>query len=203
MSILLCMYQHLNFSATMTCTRATHHEPDVPANLRCARMATATKILWNWNRNKTRQSALNGILNHKHTTFQSCIDITYLVPSLSGWCCDVEQKNKSNKFTFCISTTHNWFNKMTSRFSTSVGNRTPKLDVKIFSNGRKNDSWTSNNWWRECVTNCSYSFNCSNRTASEYLQNSKKKNSNLYSLWAHWESVLPFGCFAPFVECVE
>lgn len=96
--------------------------------------------------------------------------MSYLVSSFSCWCCDVEQKNKSSKLTFCIKTTHNWFNRMTSRFSTSVGYLTPKLDVRIFKSGRKNDSCTSRSWWREWVTNCSYSFNCSNRTASEYLQ---------------------------------
>lgn len=100
---------------------------------------------------------------------------THFVSPFSCCCCVVEQKNKSNKFTFCIRTTHNWFNRITKRFSTSVGYLTPKLVVRILSNGRKNDSCTNNSWWRELVTNCSYNFNCSNRTAFAYLTMKKQK----------------------------
>lgn len=104
---------------------------------------------------------------------------THLVSPFSCCCWVVEQKNKSSKFTFCIRTTHNWFNRITKRFSTSVGYLTPKLVVNILSNGRKNDSCTNNSWWREFVTNCSYNFNCSNRTAFAYLTSDGAKGNKL------------------------
>lgn len=96
--------------------------------------------------------------------------LSYLVASVPGLCCDDEKKNKSSRWTFCISTTHSWLSKMTKRFSTSVGNISPWLEASILSNGFRNGSCTSNSWWRECVTNCSYNFNCSRRTALAYLE---------------------------------
>lgn len=84
-------------------------------------------------------------------------------------CRDDEQKNRSNKWTFCMRTTHSWFKSITSLFSMSGGNISSWLDDKIFSNGRRNGSCT-NSWCREWLTSNSYSFNCSKRTALAYLK---------------------------------
>lgn len=159
-----CMCQRLNSFVIMTCIAIAHHALDAPMSLHCAHMAIAMRILWNC-KNEEIDWLLVDLIAHKIAA-----GATHLVSSFSCWCCDVEQKNRSSKLTFCIKTTHNWFSKITSRFSTSVGYLTPKLDVSIFNSGRKNDSCTSNSWCRECVTNCSYSFSCSSRTASEYLR---------------------------------